>query len=483
MLPKPGYSYLHRTGNLARELVSSGYNVTVILKDGPIKGNIIKDFALVDVLISDALTKFAHLNEEFYKEVIHSGFRGSNFEFLIQPKFKNMCFDLALDETLLGKLRQKNFDIAIVNMADYNTCASVIPYKLSIPFIREEVVPRDAGRLVNPAVYPTNYLFPTTDKMSYMQRLANTLFYIFWFVRPDILSPPDAVGTLAPEMPPITNEKLRSMAKLYLINHDEIVDYHMATYPDTIPVGGLNTRAPKQLNGELKSFMDSAGHGVVIVSFGSVAKWMPDNIKDKLLIAFKKLQFLKFIFKHGNNIRVEGNILLMPWIPQNDILGHRNTKLFITHCGINSIYDALYNAVPVIGFPLFGDQHYNAMKMTSKGYGIKLSIADCTSEDLIVAIQTLLNNTTYKQSILNASAIFKSRPMTPAQRAAWWIDHVIKYGASHLHPPIATLPLYQVLLVDVVAGGLAIFAVIVYFCQKVIRLISKVFRVKHLKSE
>ena len=28
-----------------------------------------------------------------------------------------------------------------------------------------------------------------------------------------------------------------------------------------------------------------------------------------------------------------------PWVPQNDLLGHRNTRAFLTHCGSNGMYE------------------------------------------------------------------------------------------------------------------------------------------------
>jgi UDP:flavonoid glycosyltransferase YjiC (YdhE family) len=45
------------------------------------------------------------------------------------------------------------------------------------------------------------------------------------------------------------------------------------------------------------------------------------------------------------------NVLFLPWLPQNDLLGHPKTKLFITHCGKNGIFEALYHGIPMIGFP------------------------------------------------------------------------------------------------------------------------------------
>lgn len=38
------------------------------------------------------------------------------------------------------------------------------------------------------------------------------------------------------------------------------------------------------------------------------------------------------------------------------ITGHENTKLFITHGGLLSTQEAIYNAVPMLGIPVLVDQ-------------------------------------------------------------------------------------------------------------------------------
>lgn len=64
---------------------------------------------------------------------------------------------------------------------------------------------------------------------------------------------------------------------------------------------------------------------------------------------------------------VPANVKLQSWLPQNDILGHEKTKLFITHCGNNGQYEALYHGVPMIGFPLFAEQGKNSLRAVHKG--------------------------------------------------------------------------------------------------------------------
>ena len=60
------------------------------------------------------------------------------------------------------------------------------------------------------------------------------------------------------------------------------------------------------------------------------------------------------------------NILTLPWIPQNDLLAHPSNRLFVTHCGISSTYEAAIHGVPVVAIPLNLDQPANAEKLVNR---------------------------------------------------------------------------------------------------------------------
>jgi UDP-glucoronosyl and UDP-glucosyl transferase len=40
-----------------------------------------------------------------------------------------------------------------------------------------------------------------------------------------------------------------------------------------------------------------------------------------------------------SNLEKEGSFIFMPWIPQNDLLGQRETAMFISHCGMQGMLD------------------------------------------------------------------------------------------------------------------------------------------------
>jgi glucuronosyltransferase len=67
-------------------------------------------------------------------------------------------------------------------------------------------------------------------------------------------------------------------------------------------------------------------------------------------------------------------------------------KLFITHGGLLSVQEAYWHAVPMLGIPLFMDQHHNIAKAVRDGGADEINIAQLSMEDLIKKIKKLINN-------------------------------------------------------------------------------------------
>lgn len=72
--------------------------------------------------------------------------------------------------------------------------------------------------------------------------------------------------------------------------------------------------------------------------------------------------------------------------------GHANVKAFLSHGGLNSIYEAMYHGVPVVGVPLFGD-HYDSMtRVQAKGMGIMLHWKYMTEDELYQALTSVITD-------------------------------------------------------------------------------------------
>lgn len=77
------------------------------------------------------------------------------------------------------------------------------------------------------------------------------------------------------------------------------------------------------------------------------------------------------------NLSIGSNIKLVDWAPQGDLLGHPAVKVFVTHAGINSVYEAAYHAKPVVAVPLIADQPENAVKVIQSNLCTKCSCPSC----------------------------------------------------------------------------------------------------------
>ncbi|KAK9287693.1 hypothetical protein L1049_016131 [Liquidambar formosana] len=67
-------------------------------------------------------------------------------------------------------------------------------------------------------------------------------------------------------------------------------------------------------------------------------------------------------------------LLVHKWAPQLEILSHKSTGAFLSHCGWNSALESLSQGVPLIGWPLAAEQAYNSkMLMEEMGVCVELT--------------------------------------------------------------------------------------------------------------
>ena len=179
--------------------------------------------------------------------------------------------------------------------------------------------------------------------------------------------------------------------------------------------------------------------------------------------------------------------MIGPWLPQNDLLAHPSVKLFITHCGNNGQFEAVYHGVPMIGFPAypFTDQVHNARRLDHKGYGLSMDLHHFTPDQLVDNVRKIIEDRSYKQRVEKESEIFRSQAQSPVERAAFWIEHVCRFGGDHLRSAGDDLPLYSYLMLDVLAVSISALLIAVYLLVKLALFVKRRLRasMKRLKCD
>ncbi|KXN66507.1 glycosyltransferase family 1 protein [Conidiobolus coronatus NRRL 28638] len=88
-------------------------------------------------------------------------------------------------------------------------------------------------------------------------------------------------------------------------------------------------------------------------------------------------------------------IKTLSWAPQIAILNHQNTKLFISHGGIESCQEAIHSGTPLLLMPIFGDQPINARLIKNRGIGDFVVALAATPYDLLEKIKELTREDNY----------------------------------------------------------------------------------------
>jgi hypothetical protein len=236
---------------------------------------------------------------------------------------------------------------------------------------------------------------------------------------------------------PYIGDLEKSMA-LALVNSHLALEFAEALPPNIIEVAGLQIKEPKPVADDINEFLMKGKKGSVLVSFGS--NFRSDQFGDKrikeILDALRQLPDYNFIWKFETTEMLKNlppNVMTRAWLSQSDILAHQNIKAFVTHSGLLSTQEATWRGVPMVGVPIFVDQHRNIRKSISAGIAVKVDFKTITSESLKSALIEVLENSKYRENALERSNLFRDQPEKPLYRAIWWCEYVMRNpNLSHL---------------------------------------------------
>ncbi|XP_053727033.1 UDP-glucuronosyltransferase 2A2-like [Synchiropus splendidus] len=379
-------------------------------------------------------------------------------EFLrVEIKHHLYHLDTIMKPDILKKLRDGNYDLMFSDPiyigSDLVADHLDLPLVYSLRFTLAHHWERYCAQLPAPPSFVPASMSKLTDKMDFFERMWNFLFYALQDVVLNHVLWRD-VDKFYSEFKgkPTSACELLGKADMWLIRTYWDFDFPRPSLPNFKFIGGIHCRPAKPLPEDMEKFVQSSGDdGVVVFTLGSAIKNLTDDKADAIATALARLpQKVLWRYSGSKPLSLGANTRIYDWIPQNDLLGHSKTRVFITHGGTNGIYEAIYHGVPMVGIPMFADQPDNMAHLKAKGVALILNLNFMKAEDLTNAVNTIINNKSYKENAMHLSRIHHDRPMSPLEEAVFWIEFTMRNkGAKHLRVQAHELTWYQYHSLDV----------------------------------
>uniref|UniRef100_A0A8C6UDG0 Glucuronosyltransferase n=1 Tax=Neogobius melanostomus TaxID=47308 RepID=A0A8C6UDG0_9GOBI len=380
---------------------------------------------------------------------------------ILHQQVGNVTVQILEDKDLIQRLRDARYDVLLTD--PINGGGTILAKYLQLPLVYNVrwTVLGEAHFVLAPS--PLSYVPGTftelTDKMTFLQRVKNCMIFILGTYTRSAISEPVYKPILKKYFgPDVDYTAFFSDADIWLMRNDFIFEYPRPTMPNVVYMSGFQCKPPKALPDDLEEFVQSSGnHGVVLMSLGTIVSKLPAHITEEIAAAFAQLPqkvIWRYLGKRPANLG--NNTLLVEWFPQNDLLGHPKTRVFVAHGGTNGVQEAIYHGVPIIGVPIFFDQPENLSRLKSKGGAVMLDIEALDRQVLGDALKTVLNEASYTNNMKRLSRLHRDQPLSPMDQAVFWIEFVIRHkGASHLKSHSVTLSWAAYHSLDVIAALLS----------------------------
>ncbi|XP_057676950.1 UDP-glucuronosyltransferase 1-2-like [Corythoichthys intestinalis] len=466
---------------LMEELHQRGHRMTVVRASNSIYVPQSSPlYTTVTIDVEGGWEEFFQFLEEFIKALRHG--RTMHLEFAQMILRAHSVWGAALSELLddretVRSFRDSRFDLVLTDPA---IAPGVILAKyLELPLVLNVRWIQGGEGHFAVAPSPLSYIpvpgSGLTDKMDFFQRVQNVFYYAAGLLQQKFLIEPIYNALCEKHIRGGCDiNSLIQQADILLFRTDFVFDFPRPTMPNVVYIGGFQCRSAGPLPAQLEDFVQSAGeHGVIVMSLGSLVNAMPESDAEEIAAVFARLP-QKVVWRHkGPRPSTLGNnTLMLDWMPQKDLLGHPQTKVFVAHGGTNGLQEAIFYGVPVLGIPLFFDQFDNLLRLEHRGAAKILELVDL-SQGFEASLKELLSQDGYRRNMRRLSELHRDQPLTPMERAVFWVEYVMRHkGAPHLRTRAYEMPWYAYYGVDValvlaaVPAATALLAVVFvrFFC-------------------
>ena len=315
-----------------------------------------------------------------------------------------------LTDPATKSLLKRPFQLVVIDSYFMECAVGLVPL-LRAPFVFLNTMTNFLNNIAlsgSPAPWPVTPAFnlPFTDHMTFGQRLQNSymMFLIEGLQRVVSHRIHQLQKRHLDRNAPHPFQLARSVS-FVLQNGHPVVSSPSPFLPNVAQVGGIHCRPAQPLPQDLQDYLDGAGEqGFVFVSMGTSVNptTMPPELLRTIVAALGRLPY-RVLWKFQRDLgalQLPPNVRIETWLPQQDVLGHRNIRAFVTHSGMFGTQETVYHGVPVVTLPVFADQESNSVKVVREGFGIRLELATLTVDQLVDAVTELVTNPQYKAAAM-----------------------------------------------------------------------------------
>ncbi|KAL7640155.1 UNVERIFIED_CONTAM: hypothetical protein RMT77_009569 [Armadillidium vulgare] len=389
------------------------------------------------------------------------------------------CKELLSSDGLIHQLKKQNFKVAVVDLV-FNECGLALAHKLGLPIVGFWGFNFASGPAFYSAAFNPPSALPQTfssygNSMTFMERVWNTLIFlgIYSLMQTQFIVTNNVIQQYVKDCP--HPSQLISNASGMLINSHPAIDFPRLLPPSYLEVAGMHQRDIKPLPEDILDFINSSGdEGIILFSMGFNfdSKYVPRKVFEDYFRAFGRLKQKVIVKAKGLPSYLPSNVKIYSFFPQADILAHNKTVLFVSHCGMHGVMEAIRSEVPIVGIPVFLDQKDNLRRLEELGVARGLD-KEADANEIEFVLKEVLRNSSYKENMKLLSRNVKAFG-SPLKKAVWLLEHIIETkGAPHLKLGSRDLHLLQYLCIDIIAFFLLIIAI---FLTAIFKIIVKVRR-------
>ncbi|KAK5639821.1 hypothetical protein RI129_010632 [Pyrocoelia pectoralis] len=491
IVPTPSYSHQVVFQPIWIELALRGHQLTVLTTD-PINNSSLTNLKEIDLGFAydfwnvkhnfthmirtapDSLLKFIDRYVEMVDDIVDNQLAHPEVKTLIQNKSEH--FDLLMLEYSFPSLTvfSERFKCPFIGMTSLEAHSSVYD---------------SVGNPSHPVLNP-DFSLPFGGSLTFKQRILSFLFQTYTRFYKHVYSYPKLDLQVRKHFGngylPLTD--IANKVSMLFVNVNPIFHNIRPVVPAVIQIGGgTHLKTPKPLPRDLQNYLNNATEGFIYFSLGSNVKSvdMDRQLRDTILATFSELPYkVLWKFESDDLPGKPSNVYISKWFSQQDVFRHPNIKLFITQGGLQSMEEAIYNYIPLLGIPFYGDQYSNVDLMVAKGFGLSLSNQNLRKDEFKKTILEVISNPRYRNRVIELAKVALDQPMTGLQRAVWWTEYVLRHkGAQNLRSPAIDLPLYQYLMLDIIGFFFAVILVFIFISILLIRISLKIVRICYYKTK